>query len=391
MQLESLSLAWYVLELTGSPFLTGLITSARQAATILGVYSGAVSDRVSRRGIIIGMQALSAGTVGVIILLILTRNIAVWHVFAGAVVVGVGRIFDNPARQALVADSAPQGRVSNAVALNNTSRNIMQAVSPIIGGVIFAAFGPVGSYTALFLFSFFNVITMLFVRVSETQQIPATAESIWKSMLGGVGYVRRKPVILALLLLAGVANLTGFPFGYAILPVYAKDVVNAGPTGLGFMLSGVGIGALVGSLLVAAISSTRRLGMVSVVGLVAWHVLTLAVVFSPSVYIAFAFMIVVGIAQSLSLVTIAAVLLSTTEQAYRGRIMGLRSLAVYPLPLGSMVTGAMVGWVGIYNATVFNLVVGAALVGLTVLLIPGVWRPMGADAKEPEKAKQTAS
>lgn len=386
MQVESLSLAWYVLELTGSPFLTGLITTARQAATVLGVYSGAISDRVSRRGIIIGMQAMSALTVGIIILLIMTGLIAVWHVFAGAVIVGIGRIFDNPARQALVADSAPQGRVSNAVALNNTSRNIMQAASPIVGGVVFAIFGAAGAYTALFLFFAFNVLTMLFVRVAEAPQVSIRTESIWRSMLGGMSYVRRKQVILALLLLAGIANLTGFPFGYAILPVFTKEVLDAGPTGLGFILSGVGLGALAGSILVASISSTRRMGMISVVSLVAWHVVTLAVVNSPSVTLAFGFMVIVGITQSLGLVTIAAVLLSTTEPAYRGRIMGLRSLAVYPLPLGSMITGAMVTWFGIYNATLFNIALGAALVGLTVLVIPSVWRPI--ETKESAVTKQ---
>jgi MFS family permease len=195
--------------------------------------------------------------------------------------------------------------------------------------------------------------------------------TVWGNMIDGLRYAKRDSLIMGALLMAAIANLTGFPFNMAVLPVFARNVLHTDSAGLGLMLSCIGIGSLAGSMVLAGIPNLRYAGRWMIAGMAGWHLAYLLVALSPSVPVAAVPLLAVGVMQSIAMVTIAAILLGRALPQYRGRVMGLRQLAVYTLVGGSPAAGAMAGAIGI-PAT------AAALCGLGLTLILGLaWRVRG--------------
>ena len=263
-QMEAVVLAWYVLTLTDSPLLVGFVTTSRQAATLFGAITGAIADRLSRRGIVISAQGFMAFLAFVMTLLVLSGNIQTWHIFLATALTGLARIFDMPARQALVADSVPVNNISNAVALNNSGRNLMQIAAPVTGGILFSVVGPAGSYLVLGVVYIASAISMTFVKIKSSSV--GYENSFWSTLVQGLHYIRGNKTLLAALLMAAVANLTAFPFNYALMPVYAKETLSSGSSGLGLLLSGIGIGAFLGSIVVASMRSIENAGKIGSCG-----------------------------------------------------------------------------------------------------------------------------
>ncbi len=383
MQVENVALVWYILELTGSPFLTGLLTTARLALTILAMYSGVLADRISRKKILLSVQALSIAVSVIMAGLIATGLVRVWHISAAAAITGVGRLFDQPARQALVADSVPTDKIPNAVSLNQLAMNVVSAVAPLFGGILYGALGPVGVYLFMAFAYVLGSACILFVRVQQNLRRAEQKESIWASMAGSLRLARGNGIVVAALIMAAIANLSGFPFNQVLLAVYAKSVLGTDATGLGFLLSGLGVGAIIGAVSVASMASVRRMGRILVLCMFLWHVGILAVALSRQLYLAWGLLVLTGVVQSMSMATIAGLLLATTPGEFRGRIMGLRQLAIYPLPLGTAVTGALVSSLGITTTVLICTVVGSILIWTTVLFIPKLWKPVEPYRSEP--------
>ena len=369
--MEAVVLAWYVLTLTDSPLLVGFVTTSRQAATLFGAFTGAIADRLSRRGIVISAQAFMALLAFVMTLLVISGSIETWHIFLATAMTGLARIFDMPARQALVADSVPVENISNAVALNNSGRNLMQIAAPVTGGVLFSVVGPAGSYLVLGIVYIASAISIAFVRIKSSSAI-GYGDSFWSTLVQGLNYVRHNRTLLAALLMAAVANLTAFPFNYALMPVYARETLDSGSSGLGLLLSGIGIGAFLGSVVVASMRSIENAGKIGIIALIGWHIMTSIVILSPMFELSFGLIMVAGIMQSMSLVLVASILLGIAIPEYRGRVMGLRSLAVYTLPIGSLITGALITQVGLVQAAVINTIIGGVLIAGIVLLLPTI-------------------
>ena len=172
--------------------------------------------------------------------------------------------------------------------------------------------------------------------------------------------------------MASIANLTGFPFSLAVLPVFARDVLHSDSAGLGLLLSAIGIGSLVGSMVLAAAPNLRYIGRWMIGGMAGWHTACIVVSLTGNVGLAFMPLIALGVSQSISLVTIAALLLGRAPAEYRGRVMGLRQLAVYTLAGGSPANGAMVAAWGVPATALLTGGLGVVLIGALVWRVPGL-------------------
>jgi len=371
-QMEVIVLAWFVLQLTNSPFLVGLITAAHKAATILGALSGALADRLPRRFVLMGVQGITAALCAIMVGLIITDILQTWHIFAIAFLSGLARIFDQPARQALVADTVNTESIFSGVALNIAAMNLTMIAGPLLGGTLFALFGPGGSYSFMTGLYIIGAFLFFFIRT-----IPTTApetESIWKIMSQGLAYVKHQQIIIAALLMAAIANLTGFPFLFTLLPVYARDILGTESTGLGILMAATGVGALFGSLALASIRSSRYAGLLLIFTMIGWHCITIVISQTQEFYMAFSFLILAGILQSMSMVLIATLLLEIAAPEYRGRVMGLRALAVYTLPIGSAISGAMISNFGLETTAMINGVTGVILIVALSIAMPNLRR-----------------
>ena len=372
-QMEFLVLAWFVLLETDSPFLVGLYGALRFTGTLFAPFYGIVVDRYDRLKLLRTARIIFMVIAVIIAALSFLGQINIWQVFVLTGVAGMVRAFDNVTRQTLIADMVPRQNLGNAIALTRTGRDTTQIVSPVIGGFLLDSFGLGWAYVVIIVL--FTGGTAFTLPVKPPPRTPATrGESIFTTLVESFRYAARHEVILALLLLAFLVNLTGFPLNQGLVPVFARDVLLTDSTGLGWLLGAYSAGAFAGSIVIAGIGNMQRAGRLMSLGSVAWHatiaVLAAATLFNVSLgVLAFA-----GLVQSFTMVTMSILLLGSTPTDIRGRMMGLRSLAVYGLPLGLLASGAIADTLGITFALVGNGVIGIAITVAIVLALRAIWR-----------------
>lgn len=368
-QMEAVVLGWYVLTLTDSPFLVGLISAARMALNFLALFAGAVADRVRRQRLLALVEFVITCLGLVVLLLILTGWLQVWHLFAVTLVTGLVRMFQMPAGQALVADTLTQENISSGAALSNMGRNVAFIVGPLLGGLLFQTTGPQGAYTVIILF---NCLSGVFALAIKTAPLVTSRQSasVFSTVLQGLKYVKGQQVLWACLVLAVIINLTGWPFHTSLMPIFARDELGTDSAGLGVLLSAFGVGALLGSIGLSMVRNFRYTGKALIVAIVVWHASMLVFSVSNSFYLSVAILLVTGTAFGSTQVLMLTVLLKTTLPEFRGRVMGLRVLAIYAFTFGSINVGAMAGVWGAPWAANVNAVLGIALVVILALLAP---------------------
>ena len=368
-QIESLVLGWYILTLTDSPLLVGLIGSARMSLNFMAVLAGAVADRVPRHRLLATVEFTMALLGLGMLVLILSGWLEVWHIFAITVTAGMVRLFQMPAAQALIADTLSEDRISNGAALTDMGRNLTMVIGPLIGGILFQKFGPEGAYTVIAALYFISGIFAFSIGniVSNRRR---EGESILRSILEGLRYVKGQQVLWAILILAVIINFTGWPLHTTLMPIFARDVLGTGPTGLGMLISAFGIGALLGSLGWAAARTIKSPGKLLILAIIFWHLSMVAFAASGSLYLSLAILLATGASFSSTQVLMLTLVLKTTLPEFRGRILGLRSLAIYSFTFGSMNSGALAGIWGAPWAANINAAIGIVLVGILALFTP---------------------
>jgi MFS family permease len=372
-QMETLVLGWYVLTLTDSPFLVGMVAAARLGLNFLALFAGAIADRVSRQSLLTAVEYVTAALSLIMLGLILSGMLEVWHIFVLTLVSGLVRMFQTPSAQALVADTLAPDRIANGAALTIMGRNLATIVGPLAGGVLFQSSGAEGAYFAIVLLYVLSGSAALLVRAPQTTN-PKSGGSVLSTTLQGLKYVKGEQVLWATLLLAVIANLTGWPLHTSLMPIFARDVLGTGAAGLGMLMSAFGVGALFGSMGLAWVRNLRYAGRLLLVAIVLWHASMVAFAASTSIPLSLGILVLTGMSFSATQVLMLTVLLRTTPPDYRGRVMGLRVLAIYGHALGSMSSGAVAGTWGAPWAAQINAVVGVALVSALALVAPKLRR-----------------
>lgn len=372
-QIEFLALAWFVLIETESPLLVGLYGALRFTGTLFAPFYGVVVDRYDRLKLLTAARLAMLGVGVVIAALAFSNQVAVWHIFALTGVAGMVRAFDNVARQTLIADLVARQDLSNAIALTRVGRDATQIVGPIVGGFVLEWQGLGWTYAAVIALHLTGAGCVMIAR-APSRTPAARGASVLSTLMESLRYAKGNQAILALLLLAFLVNLTGFPLNQGLAPVFAHDVLRTDSSGLGWLLGAYSAGAFVGSALIAGMAWLERAGRVMVLGAVAWHAAVVALAFVDRFDVSLAALAFAGISQSFTMVTMSILLLGSTPTEIRGRMMGLRSLAVYGLPLGLLASGAAADGFGISAALIVNGVVGIAATAAIVAPLRSIWR-----------------
>ena len=368
-QMESAVLGWFMLTLTDSPFLVGAIAGARMAMNFLAIFAGAVIDLLPRNWILATVEFVM-GSMGFLMLaLILTGWLEVWHIFAITLVMGTIRLFQMPTAQSLVGDTLPAERLSNGAAFNTIAMNLAMLVGPVVGGVLFKAFGPQGAYLAIA--SLYLVSGLMATGIGRTQarRAPST-ESVLQTVAQGLRYALGNQVIWAVLAIAVIINLAGWTLHTSLAPIFARDVLGTDSVGLGLMLFAFGSGALVGSMSWAMVPSIRNAGRLLIVAVFMWHATILLFSLSHWFYLSLAILVTVGASFASTQALILTLLLRATQAEFRGRVMSLRSFAILAYSFGTLGAGALAG---MWGAPAAAQVVGAT--GITLLVILAALAP----------------
>ena len=341
-QMEAVVLGWFILTLTDSPFLVGLVSAARMSLNILALFAGAIADRVPRQRILATVEFLMACFGSVMLLLILSGRLEVWHIFVITVSAGMVRVFQMPSSQSLVADTLPQERIGNGAAVSTVGMNLATLIGPLVGGLLFNGFGPKGAYVAIASLYFLSGLFALGIR-NVKSAVPRERESVFRTVIGGLRYVKGEQVLWATLLLAMIIESSGWTFHTTLMPVFAREVLDTDAGGLGLLLFAFGIGALTGSIGLALVRNLQHIGKLMILAVVLWHCSILVFAASHSLYLSMAILVFTGMGFGSTQVFLLSILLRTTGSEFRGRVISLRSLAIYAFALCSMSSGAMTG------------------------------------------------
>ncbi|MSQ40653.1 MAG: MFS transporter [Dehalococcoidia bacterium] len=340
-----------VIALTGSAVQLGLITVARGLPLlVLAPIAGLLADRVDRRLLILISKTLSLVVNVGFVAIIMTGQLALWHVYVTAIARSVIMAFDGPARQALLPALVPSRLLFNAVGINTGSLQMTRVISASVAGLLIAfwvvafdlgendarAFG--GVYLAIAIASVIAVVATYLLRVPPAARVERAQDSWVTSFVEGARFVRRTPLILGVLILMGVQSAFGVPYLQVFVPWIAIEVMGLGPGGAGLLIAVSGVGALVGAVVIAAKGHLlHRRGKIVIVGLAVYGValamlgLTsalplVAVVGLTLPVLPLAMIFLVGIGQVAVQSIKQVLLLEVTPNELRGRVMSFQSL-----------------------------------------------------------------
>ena len=375
-EMENLILGWYVLVETGSPFLLAVVAALQYGGTLLAPGLGVVADRVSRRTLILTMRAGCALIAATAAALGLAGWLEPWHAFVIAGLGGFFRPLDMMMRFSLLADTIPPRLLMNASGFQRLTLDAPRIVGALAGAGIMAAFGVGQAYAAVA--AFYLLATLIGFGISpppigRPELSAGSAAARFASEFGrGLAYMRSSGIIRYLLFLALLANLLAFPCVLGLLPAVARVLYEVDANGLAQLIVAFSAGAFLAST-VLAVARLRPPATVMAVGLAVWLGLLAVLAFTGSHAHGMAVLVLIGFAQSLAMTSMGAVLLMVTAPAYRGRVMGVRMLAVYGNAVGLLLGGALIEWMGVRFQMVAFAVAGLALFGLAIAATRGRW------------------
>jgi MFS family permease len=379
MQLVAQS--FLVLRLTDSGTALGLATAARYLPVfLLGPWGGLIADRMDKRRVLYVTQALAGALALVFGVLTGTQVIQMWMVYLLALALGVVNVFDNPARQTLIAELVPGELLRNAVTLNSVSINIARIFGAAAGGAIAAAAGLTLCFD-LNALSFLAVLASLAV-MSSAQLRPAAPEPRKPGQIReGLAYVRTEPELLVPLLLVAIAGALAWEFPIS-LPLMAQGAFRRGVGTYGAMSAVLGAGAVIGGLVSAARDTTARSGLaVSAVG---WGIALTVAALAPYMLVEYVVLLFVGYGSIVFNTLAKTVLQLSATPSMRGRVMALWGVAwMGSTPVG----GPVVGWAGQELGARWSLLIG----GIPTVVAGLLAYPVLTRVDRRRRERQTAS
>jgi MFS family permease len=354
---------WLVYRLTDSPLMLGLTNVVGLLPVVpLSLLAGVLSDRFSRRKLIIITETvLMLQALGLAYLTWL-GIVQIWHVMVLSFVLGGAAALEQPARLAFVVDTVGKEDLSNAVALNSSVYNAARIVGPALAGLLVAWIGEAGCFLINGL-TYLPVILAMFAIHLPFQQAEKEKLQVMSSLASGFRYVRDTRVIRSLLLIVAFSSFFTLPY-ITLMPVFARDVLEAGPEGLGFLMTAVGAGAIAGALAVANVESGRRGGWLMLGNLLGPVFLFLFCV-SRSFALSMVMVVLLGASNAVRQTLANSLIQIMTSARYHGRVMSIFNL----LFNGMSRTGAL-GVGAVAELTGVPLALGAsALISLMLGLV----------------------
>jgi MFS family permease len=367
-EMENIILAWYILVETGSVLMLTFFATLQFIGTLLAPMFGVLGDRFGHRNVLSAMRGVYAVLATTLMTCAFLGLVSPVLVLVVATMNGLVRASDIGMRSALIGATIPGEQLMGAMGIQRVSQDTARIAGALTGAGIVAALGFAKAYLFVAAFYMLGVaLTLQCARRRENTIADAPqAESMWRELKEGIKYVWNDPTALPVMLFAFLLNATAFPMFMSLLSVVAKEVYHADQTTLGYMTAAGATGALLASVTMTRFGNVvppARLMMLAGAGWLA-SVLVFSQMDRPALGIPM--LTVCGYLQSLCLVAMSAILLRTSEPRLRGRVMGIRMLAIYGNLPGLLLSGPLIAAYG-YPATatsycIFGLVATAVIV-----------------------------
>ena len=378
MQMQMVARGWLIYDITSSPLaLTWVVLSFMLPSFVFSLWGGVVADRMRKKPIMIGAQLLNAAATVLLAVIVYRGDVTFWHFIYFGLFNGTVLSFSMPARASVVPEIVPKETVVNAMALQSATFSASRVVGPALAGVLIAWFGAgdTGSAEGVGII-FFLIAAMYLVAVGATALLryqgapaPRPAARMTEDLREGFRYMRGEPVLLGLLVMGIVPMMFGFAPSF-LAPAFNKEVLAGGPETLGYLITAMGVGSLIGALALARLGDIGNKGRVMFVASYFWAVGLAGFALSSALLLAMAFGVLIGAFGSLvGSLNMSAVTLAIKPEL-RGRVMAIMMMTHGVMPLGMIPIAAAAEFIGIGVA----LLASAGMLAASMWAI-GLWFP----------------
>ncbi len=370
MNMQMFIRGWLVFELTGSFAALGIMSLANGVAGLVtSLVGGVIADRVRQKKYVVQVgQGLGGAVVLTVGVLIATDVLRFEHLVIAALVQGAVMSTMMPSRQALTPEIMGMERLMNAIALNTMGMNTARLLMPGFAGWLVGAVGTPGEISAAKYVYFMmaglyglSTIGLFKVNVDDRVRAEDARETARRDLAAGFEYVWNEPTIRMLLACNFLMVLFSMTY-FMLLPGFAKDVLDTGPTELGLMTSISGVGSLIGSLIVASLPNRRR-GLVLLLSTLLLGLALIAFSMSTDYWLSVAILVVVGLGQAGRMSLSNVLIQSYVEDEYRGRVMAIYMMEFSLMGVGIFLIGLLANSIGP------QLAVGGSAVSLVLLTV----------------------
>jgi MFS family permease len=370
-QMLFVAVGWQVYELTNSALDLGLIGLLLFIPSVPGMFLvGHVADNYDRRWIIRLSQIGKALCAAALTLGSLYGTLSASMIFWVVLGVGFCRAFDTPTLHTLIPGLVPKAMISRAVAGGSMANQIATIGGPALGGILYV-FGPEVVYGICFFLFLQASILVGLIRLSFPPRVkePVTLESVF----AGLTFMRQNRVILGAVTLDLCAILLGGVL--AMLPIYARDILETGPWGLGLLRSAPAVGAFIGMMILTRISLNRQVGKLTFGAICVYGVAVLVFGFSTWLPLSFAALMVYGAMDSFQAVIRHSITQSRTPNEKLGRVTAVSSTFTSAAnTLGQFESGVLAALMGVVPSVLFGGFGAIAVALLWMRLFPELWR-----------------
>ena len=363
---QAMAQSWLVWTMTSSPFLLGVVGFCQALPRLmLGAVGGAIVDRIERRRLLISTQILAMLQAFVFWALVYFDGIQFWHVMALVLFLGTVNTINQTARHSLINSLVPRDDLMNAIALNSSMANLAKIAGPSLGGVLISVIGVAG---CLFVnaVSFLAIIVTLLVMVFPSVSLRSNDEApFWEEVREGYRFLRGQRRLFSIILLTYGVALVGTPYS-RFLPVFATDVLHAGPSTFGLLLAAPGIGAVIAGLGIASFGRLRRRLHFVTMSVYAFSLFLILFSFCRSLPLSILFLILVGASNIAFRAVANSIVQMETPPELLGRMLSLFFMDKGMWSFGTLFIGSVAHIVGTPNAIAISGI-GCALAASVLL------------------------
>ena len=362
VQVVSVSVGWQVYDITRNPLDLGFVGLLQFLPALLLVFApGSAADRYKRRSIMAIAAAVEGLCAVFLIAYTLNGSANVLPIFAALLVFGAARAFFNPAQSSLVVNLIPQSELANAIAWNSSAWQMAAILGPVAGGLLYGV-GPLVAYGVAG--TMFLAATCLVLAIPQPDQKTVKAPPSWSEVVAGLNYIRREKVVLGAISLDLFAVLLGG--ATALLPVYARDILELGPWGLGLLRAAPGVGAVTIAVFLAMRPIRSNAGMMMFICVFGFGAFAVVFGLSETVWVSIVALAMMGALDMVSVFVRETLIQLWTPDDVRGRVNAVNMVFVGASnELGEFRAGVMAAMIG----TVAAVTVG----GVGTMAIAAIW------------------
>jgi MFS family permease len=370
-QMQTVAVSWQVYEMTNSPLDLGLVGLAQfLPLVLLMLVAGHVADRYDRKTVVSISQAVDGVAMGLLAFGTfggwLTRDV----ILAIVVMFGTARVFQQPTQQSLLPLVVPYALLSRAVAASSSSNQLATIIGPAIGGVLLAFSIPL-VYVLCALLYFVAAVLSLMIKAERA--VKSHEPVSLSTFFAGIGFIRRRPVILGSITLDLFAVVLGG--ATALLPIYAKDIFETGPVGLGLLRLSPAIGALAFSIFLTRWPIHRRAGLIMFATVAVFGLATIVFGLSTSLTVGMIALAVMGAADMVSVVIRQTLVQLGTPNEMRGRVSAVNFLFIGTSnQLGDFRSGVTAEWFGAVPSVLIGGIGTLVVVAACIVAFPQLAR-----------------